>query len=488
MPSGNLTVKNYQTDTVAMGRTKRKWNKKAKQHNRSRPLSDVSEKLPCQDRVEGYTTDIDLESSQSIEIRLAKDSGALKTQIDDYAERVEGMVLHLKGILERLRALKNEEPTNKSVNCTITHSLQEVDTLENRASNAPPNSTPRLNSLSLNSTPRASFAPLAHQGPSILNSITFERYDGNKDFNIIHDWLYAFEAYWKIITIPEVDKVKFAVLHLRGAAAIIWCKHNVRSQQGHETMISNWGQLRNWIMHNFLPHNYVDQTRTEWRNLRQNNNTVQLYVEQFESCLLKVPDTVDESEQVHHFLIGLRRDIRQEVKVTKPATLEDAIFQAEVVEEKLRSKKTTISQVNKNKEEKHSRSKKESKEFATLDYLTLMCTPKITKQVQFKWLTDKETDEYRKLGMCYVCKKPGHTTFKCPEKVERQRTNALKSQSSQEMVEGISVEDVDYVKSIKVSKNSPDENTTREKEHTESISEYDLLRMRYGILNVRQGH
>ncbi|KAG0557023.1 hypothetical protein KC19_11G096600 [Ceratodon purpureus] len=417
-----------------MGRTKRRWNKKAKQLNRSRPASDVSETLPGQGQVEGCTIDIDVESSQSLEIRLAKDSVALKAQIDDYAEKVEGMVLNLKGLLERLQTLKNEVPKNKSVNCMITHSLQEVDTLENRTCNAPPNSTPRLNNLSLNLTPRFGFAPLAHQGPSILNSITFERYDGNKDFKTIHDWLYAFDAYWNIITIPEEDKVKFAALHLRGAAAIIWCKHNVRAQQGHETMISNWGQFRNWIMHNFLPHNYVDQTRTEWRNLRQKNNTVQLYVEQFENCLLRVPDTVDESEQVHHFLIGLRRDIRQEVKVTKPATLAEAVFQAEVVEEKLCSKKTTISQMNKNKEEKHSRSKKEPKEFATLDYLTLMCTPKITKK---------------------------------------------------EMVEGSSVEGVDYVESIKVSKNSPDKNTTRGKEPTDSISEYDLLRMRYGILNAK---
>lgn len=336
-----------------MGGTKRRWNKRAKQLTRSRPLSDVSEKRTCKDRVENNTTEIDLETSQSQEIRLAKDSGALKAQIDDYAERVQGMVLDLKGLLERLQALKKEESLNKLVNCKVTRSIEEVDTFENRASTAPPNSS-RLNGLSLNSTPRTSFTPLAHHGSSILNSITFERYDGNKDFNIIHDWLYAFEAYWKIINIPEEDKVKFAALHIRGAAAIIWCKHTVRAQQGHETMISNWEQFRNWIMHNFLPYNYVDQTRTEWRNLKQNNNTVQLYVEQFENCLLKVPDTVDESEQVHHFLVGLRRDIRQEVKVTKPATLADATFQAEVVEEKLRIKKTVISHVNENKEEKHS--------------------------------------------------------------------------------------------------------------------------------------
>ena len=460
-----------------MGRTKRKWNKKAKQLNRSRPLSGASEKPPCQDRVEGYTTDIDLDSSQSLEIRLSAETGALKAQIDDYAEKVQGMVLNLQGLLERLQALKNDKPTNKTFNCKITQLLEEVDTLENRESHASQN-TSRLNSLSLNSTPRASFATLAHRCPSILNSITFERYDGKKDFNIIHDWLYAFEAYWKITTTPEENKVKFAVLHLRGAAAIIWCKHIVRAQQGHETTINNWEKFRNWIMHNFLPHNYVEQTRTEWRNLRQNDNTVQLYVGQFESCLLKVPDTVDESEQVHHFLIGLRRDIRQEVKIIKPATLADAIFQAEVVEEKLRSKKTIISPVNGFKEEKQSRSKKKSEEFTTLDYLTLMCTPKLTKQVQFKWLTDKEKNEYRKLGMCYVCKKPGHTTFKCPEKVERQRSNAHKSQSPQETLEGNSVENVEIAKSIKVPKNSLDEDTTREKKPTESISEYDVFSTR----------
>lgn len=108
--------------------------------------------------------------------------------------------------------------------------------------------------------------------------------------------------------------------------------------------------------------------------------------------------------------------------------------------------------------------------------------------MQFKWLTDTEKDACRKLGMCYVCTKPGHSTFECPEKVERQRSNVLKSQSSQKIVEGISVEDVDKVKSIQVSKNLLDEDTTREKEPTESILENDLLRMRYGVLNVRQGH
>lgn len=459
-----------------MGRTKRKWNKRAKQLDRSRPLSKVSEKPPSQDRVEEYTPGINLQASQSLDICLVRDSGSLRAQIDDYAERIQGMVLNLKGLLQRLQAVKEEESTSKNVNSKITHSLEEIDKLDTRDSNA-------KHGLSLNSNSRAGLTPLISQGSSILNSIKFERYNGTKDFNIIHDWLYAFEAYWKIIPILEEDKVKFAVLHLRGAAAIIWCKHIVRAQQGHETMISNWEQFRNWIMHNFLPYNYVYQTRTEWRNLGQNNNTVQQYVEQFENCLLKVPDIVDESEQVHHFLIGLRRDIRQEVKVTKPTTLADAIFQAEIIEEKLQSKKNSISHVNENKEGKNSRSKKKSKELNTLDYLTLMCTP---KQVQFKWLTDKEKDEYRKLGMCYVCKKPGHTTFKCPEKVERQRSNAIKSY--QEIVEGNPIEDIDNIKIIQGSKNSLDGDTTREKECTESISEYDLLRMRYGILNVRQGH
>lgn len=466
-----------------MGRTKRKWNKRAKQHDRCRPLSNVSEKPPSQDRVEDYTCGIDLEASQSVDIHLARDSRALRAQIDEYAEKIQGMVLNLNGLLQRLKDLKEEESTSKNVNCTVTHSLEEIDKLNRRDSNAKKN-TLRLNSLSLNSTPRACLTPLISQGSSILNSITFERYNGTKDFNIIHDWLYAFEAYWKMIPILEEEKVKFAVLHLRGAAAIIWCKHIVKAQQGHETMISNWEQFRNWIMHNFLPHNYVYQTRTEWRNLRQNNNTVQQYVEQFESCLLKVPDIVDESEQVHHFIIGLRRDIRQEVKVTKPTTLADAIFLAQIIEEKLQSKRHT-SRVNENKEEKNSQSKKTSKEFTTLDCLTLMCTP---KQVQFKWLTDKEKDEYRKLGMCYVCKKPGHTTFKCPEKVERQRSDALKSQSYQDTVEGNSVEDIKNIKSIEGLKKPLHEDTTKGKESTQSVSEYDLLRMRYGILNVRQGH
>jgi len=138
--------------------------------------------------------------------------------------------------------------------------------------------------------------------------------------------------------------------------------------------------------------------------------------------------------------------------------------------------------VNENKEEKNSQSKKKPKEFTTLDYVTQMCTP---KQVQFKWLTAKEKDEYRKLGMCYFCKKPGHTTFKCPEKVEKQRSNALKSQRYQDNVEGNSVEDIDNIKSIEGPNKSLDEYTTREKESTQSISEHDLLRIRSGILNIR---
>lgn len=457
-----------------MGRMKRRWNKRAKQLDRSRLLSNVPEKPPSQDQVEDYTC-INLETSQLLDTSLVKDSGALRAQIDDTAEKIQGMVLNLQGLLRRLQALKEEESTNKKFDSKITHSVEEIDKLDRRDSNA------KQNNLQLHS-PQAGLRALISQGSSILSSITFERYDGTKDFNIIHDWLYAFEAYWKMIPIPEEEKVKFAIFHLRGTAAIIWCKHIVRAQQGHETMISNWGQFRNWIMHNFLPYNYVHQTRTEWRNLRQNNNTVQQYVELFENCLLKVPDIVDESEQVHHFITGLRRDIRQEVKVTKPTTLADAIFQAEIIEEKLQSKKNSIPHVNEHKEDKNSRSKKKSKELNTLDYLTLMCTP---KQVQFKWLTDKEKDEYRKLGMCYVCKKPGHTTFKCPEKVERQRSNAIKSQSSQEILEGNPVEDIDNIKSIKKSR---DDDTTRVKESTESISEYDFLRMRYGVLSIRQSH
>jgi len=60
------------------------------------------------------------------------------------------------------------------------------------------------------------------------------------------------------------------------------------------------------------------------------------------AVLIKVPDIVDESEQVHHFLVGLRGEIRQEVKGTKTTTLADAIFQAQIIKEKLQSKKDII--------------------------------------------------------------------------------------------------------------------------------------------------
>lgn len=430
------------------------------------------------------TPDLDPEVLLSLESWFAKKSKILTAQMDAYTGSFQGMIDSLGQLLKSLevvvtRDAKGREPVEK-VGYTDTHFDK-----NSRSSNATLPNYSLLNNLNLKSVLHAATAPalattLQH-GADILKSVAFEKYDGTKDYNLIHDWLYTFEAYWRIFSMSETDKVNFAILHLKGSAAMFWQKYEYRAQQGKEKLVLTWEDFRDLIMQSFLPHNYVDQIRTEWRLLRQNNNSVRQYVEQFESCLLKIPDFVNEAEQVHHFLFGLNKDIRQDVKATKPTTLADAIFQAEVVEEKVRTKKIAMhSYVNGMKGgERPPQNKNRQNEVSTPEIVRQLGASKPNRKLQefqhFKRLTDKEKVEYRKLGMCYGCKETGHTTFNCPNKIETQR-NTPEGEKTKEK----------KVITLPAFKKAEGEDCTTEKQMIEGFSDQDLLNMRYGVVMVKR--
>jgi len=74
-----------------MGTTKKKLKERTTQHDPCTSLSNVSEEPPSLNRVEDYTCGITLEDSQLLDIRLARYSGTLNAEIDEYGGKFQGM-------------------------------------------------------------------------------------------------------------------------------------------------------------------------------------------------------------------------------------------------------------------------------------------------------------------------------------------------------------------------------------------------------------
>lgn len=177
--------------------------------------------------------------------------------------------------------------------------------------------------------------------------------------------------------------------------------------------------MKQKLKEKYLPTYYRSQLVEQLLNLRQSTSSVSDYLARFEELMLRCEIDEEPFITVSRFVNGLRVDIKREVTLYNPESLEEAYHKALEIEKYLRSPslRRVTSQAG---ESRQSRSVSQS---ASRD-----STARNKESISYNPRPSGSSSESRSNGssiQCHHCHNRGHIAARCP-----QRALALEHESS----------------------------------------------------------
>ena len=131
------------------------------------------------------------------------------------------------------------------------------------------------------------------------------------------------DNFFEFEDIDDSKKVKYAKTKLKGPALTWWnFVQEDRVKKGKPKLCS-WDRMVEKVKAQFLPTNYAIQTFMKLQELKQREMDVMSYTEEFHRLCIRVGHNEDEVERVAIYLSGLRLNIRDEISLNPPKTVEE---------------------------------------------------------------------------------------------------------------------------------------------------------------------
>jgi hypothetical protein len=227
------------------------------------------------------------------------------------------------------------------------------------------------------------------------------------------------DKYFDCKDIEEDKMVKHAVTRLKGHATLWWDKLQADHRCKGKQTIKSWVRLVAKLKEKFNPKDYQINLFIILQNLRQKILSVKEYIEEFYKLNIRDGQKENEDEKTARYTNGLRYEIQEEINMMYISKVEDAYQEALKYEEKLARKQSQRNRggnssrgkgTNKDKfqKPKHEVGKQHSH-------------PKkggIYKEGQHGGRSSFPRGRGRARGgevRFYVCGKPGHKYWECPE-------------------------------------------------------------------------
>ena len=151
-----------------------------------------------------------------------------------------------------------------------------------------------------------------------MNKLTLPTFDGGNK-TTARAWIHKLDTYLTLKPMTETEAIRFATMHLEGAAYDWW--HHGLVTQDHR-LITSYEVFSSKLITRF------DRKDIEvyYRDLAQlwQSGTLDHFIDEFQRISVMVPD-MSEQRKVMLFTEGLQDRFRGLVKVLKPNTLDDAI-------------------------------------------------------------------------------------------------------------------------------------------------------------------
>lgn len=209
----------------------------------------------------------------------------------------------------------------------------------------------------------------------------------------------------------ERDKIRATVIFLTDKARV-WYDTIKRDREGRGLRpIRRWKDFKELFLEKFLPIGFQSQMRSEMYKLRQGGMSVAEFKSTFDEHSAYFPSWT-EIDRVEFFVEALRDSIGFKVKAYAPVMLSDAYRLAANFEKQDRAAepsrfgKRPIVSTSRGQFFPPSKFPRRNRE-----------NGEGNKTIR---LTEKEQEEHRQKGLCFVCHEPGHRSFECLKRKKRQ--------------------------------------------------------------------
>ena len=247
----------------------------------------------------------------------------------------------------------------------------------------------------------------------------------------IGQFIEKFDQYFAFFDLPQspplpaAQRVCMVVTKLDGDAST-WFRHYRQRNLGNRNPRS-WQDFKILLRNKYEPVNKEDTLRDKLAQLVQ-SKSVAAYTTRFEKLLNQLP-SVSDDEALDRYIRGLNPTIRTEVRLKKPATLDEAIDYADIFDRatfeprlgRNRSRRDRLA--NRNRTDHSNVPSPMDIDTISLNNLTSILNA-VSRQQQQNTTTTRRpplSDEVRAAclanGCCFNCGERGHRTRGCPTEI-----------------------------------------------------------------------
>lgn len=163
-------------------------------------------------------------------------------------------------------------------------------------------------------------------------------FSGKMEPDLVMDWIEGMENHFECDGVTEAQKVKVAKSRLRGSALTWWKFVQTEREKEGKQPISAWKGMVAKVKEAYMPNDYEIQLHKKRQSLRQKDQDVNTYTEEFQKLCLRSNVAEDESLKVARYLNGLKWNIQEEMALLSPKTVHQCYQLAIKIEERNKRK------------------------------------------------------------------------------------------------------------------------------------------------------
>ena len=153
-------------------------------------------------------------------------------------------------------------------------------------------------------------------------------FDGNIDATVFSDWLVAMEDYFDWYEMSDIERVRFAKRKLVGLARKFWHTITSHLERIRQPLIEQWEVMKDGLKEKYIPSFHRTHLVDQMLDLRQSSSCVSHYINAFEELFQRYELLEGPYFTTARFIRGLRSDLKRDVTLSSPFTLDKAYHRA----------------------------------------------------------------------------------------------------------------------------------------------------------------
>ena len=248
-------------------------------------------------------------------------------------------------------------------------------------------------------------------------------YDGTRNVEAINEWTRHMYQYCVYYSLSLEESLQTSALYLTKDAATWWQYYVAGTRATPPTLpaIRSWDDFVRKIKDAFAPKNHQRAIEDEFHYLSQ-KTSVKTYAYHFRRLMIQLP-SMPRDEQIRRFIRGLKENVKAELLVRAPATLEEAENIAQIYDEThyrksqppAPPKPSTFADRGKRSDDAPFRLPDSSQRVYTgpqpMDLGNVQPPDR-----RLPKLDAAEKKRLMQIGACFKCRLPGHVSSQCPSR------------------------------------------------------------------------